>query len=259
MKKRILFINPVGHDTWDRQVKDYLCSTKAEDTEVEVVSLKKGPHHLEYEYYEALIGPDLLHTIKQADNDGYDGAIIGCFYDPFLHAAREVSERMVVTAPAESALQMAAVLGDRFSIIVGRRKWIPAMRRNVVNYGCTAKLASFRSLEMGVLDFHMNESQTKELIIREARQAVEVDGAETIILGCTIQFGFFKELQQLLGVPVLDAVLAPFKHAEHLIEVRDRLGWMPSKVGGYQTPPRQEIEEWGLENLYGVTGLWTKD
>ncbi|MEL7566608.1 MAG: aspartate/glutamate racemase family protein [Dehalobacterium sp.] len=256
-KKRILFINPVGHSSWDKDVNNYLEKAKNADTEVDVISLKKGPHHLEYHYYEALIGVELLHTIKQAEHEGYDGAVIGCFYDPFLREAREICRKMVVTAPAESALHLASILGDTFSIIVGRKKWIPAMKGNVYKYGFGEKLASFRSLEMGVLDFHADESLTESCMIVEARKAVTEDRAESIILGCTVQFGFYQKLQELLGVPVIDAVLAPFKYAEHLIDLRDRVGWMTSKAGGYETPPVREIEEWNLEEQYQVPGLWT--
>ncbi len=256
--KRILFINPVGHNNWDSAIKDYLEEARSESTIVDVISLQKGPHHLEYHYYEALIGVDLLNTIKWAEKDGYDAAVIGCFYDPFLEEAREICERMVVTAPAESSLQLASVLGDSFSIIVGRKKWIPAMRRNVLKYGYGEKLASFRSLELGVLDFHADECRTRNRLVEEARKAVEEDRAETIVLGCTMQFGFYRELQEMVGVPVIDVVLAPFKHAEFLVDLRDRFGWMTSKVGGYETPPAREIREWRLDEQYAMAGLWSE-
>lgn len=257
-KKRILFINPLGQDTFDAPQRAYLEEAKDENTIVEVVSLKRGPHHLEYHYYDALVGVDMLHTIKQAEKEGYDGAVIACFNDPFLYEAREICNRLVVTAPAESSLQLATIFGDSFSIIVGRNKWIPVMRQNVYKYGYGQKLASFRSLGLGVLDFHADEEDTKARLTTEAQKAVEEDGAEVIILGCTAQFGFYKELQQMLGVPVLDVMLAPFKHAEFLIALRDGFGWMTSKRGGYETPPVKEIREWGLEEQYGIPGLWTE-
>jgi allantoin racemase len=198
----------------------------------------------------------MLHAIKQAEKDGYDAAVIGCFYDPFLREAREICDRMVVTAPAESSLQLAAALGDTFSVIVSRRKCIPAMRNNVLQYGYGVKLASFRGL--GVLDLHADERCTEQRIRTEAKKAVEEDGAETIILECAIQLGFYKDLQDVLGVPVIDVLLALFKHAEFLIEVRDRFGWLLSKVGVFETPPAKEIKDWGMEEQYGVSGLWTE-
>jgi allantoin racemase len=39
---------------------------------------------------------------------------------------------LVVTAPAEASMHIAVTLGQRFSIIVGRTKWIPLMRENVI-------------------------------------------------------------------------------------------------------------------------------
>lgn len=258
-KDRILFINPVGHGDWDAEVKKVLEEAKRETTEVEVISLKRGPRHLEYHYYEALIAADLLHCLKQAEKDGFAAVVIGCFYDPFLREAKEIAGRMIVTAPAEASLQIAACLGNSFSIIVGRRKWIPAMRKNVYEYGLRDKLASFRSVDLGVLDFHADERRTERRLREEAQKAVEEDGAEVIILGCTMQFGFYRELQKQLGVPVIDVVLAPFKQAEYLVDLKKRFGWSYSKAGGYERPPVREIKEWGIEEQYGIPGLWTED
>ncbi|WP_031514768.1 aspartate/glutamate racemase family protein [Desulfofalx alkaliphila] len=257
-KDKILFINPVGHSTWDKDVKNMLKEAKRDTTEVEVISLKRGPHHLEYHYYESLVAADMLHTVMQAEKDGYDAAVIGCFYDPFLSVAREVVDDMIVTGPAEASMQIAASLGDSFSIIVGRQKWVPAMRRNVYQYGYRDKLASFRALGLGVLEFHADENFTEQRLREEARRAVEEDGAEAIILGCTVQFGFYRQLQKELGVPVIDVVLAPFKHAEYLVDMKKRFGWSHSKIGGGERPRVEEIMEWGIEEQYNIPGLWSK-
>ena len=77
-----------------------------------------------------------------------------------------------------------------------------------------------------------------------------------IILGCTIQFGFYKELQEYVGVPVIDAILAPLKYAEFLVEIQQKFGWCHSKRFGFETPPASEIKEWGLAQQYGFGDLW---
>ena len=253
---KILFINPVGHTDFDAPIERYLNQYKREKTTVEVKSLSRGPHHLEYHYYEALIGPEMLQMIKAYEEKGYDAAVIGCFYDPFLHEAREIVEKMVVTAPAEAALHIAATLGNKFSIIVGRKKHIPVMEENVIKYGFKDKLASFKDLEMGVLDFQQEVKETEKRIMEKARAALEEDLAEVILLGCTIQFGFFAELQQKLGVPVIDAVLAPFKYAEFLVELKNKFNWQHSKIYGYEKPPVDEMEKWGL--VKGEQGLFNR-
>jgi allantoin racemase len=256
MSARILYINPLGSDEFDKPILDFLEKGKRDETEVAVESLSKGPEHVEYRYYESLVIPEMLHRIKRAENDGYDGAIIGCFYDPGLYAAKEITSRMVVTAPAEAAMLIASTLGYRFSIIVGRYSWVTIMEENVVKYGFERRLASFKWLDLGVLDFHRDEEETKKRMRKLAKEAVEKDRAEVVILGCTIEFGFYEELQNELGVPVLDAVLSSLKYAEFLIEIKKKLNWGLSKVGAFVMPPKKEIKDFKLEEQYGTGNLW---
>ena len=253
---KILWINPAGTDAFDQPIKEALEQIKNPGTQLDVVSLTKGPKHLEYRYYEALVLPETLEIVKRAEKDGYDAAIIGCFYDPGLHDAKEITEHMVVTAPAEACMHIAATLGHKFSIIVGRDKWIPQMHDNVLLNGMESKLASFKSLELGVYDFHKDENVTVQRLKDAAKEAVEKDKAEALVLGCTIQFGFYKELQDYVKVPVIDAIVAPFKYAEFLVELRDRFGWLHSKRYGFETPPLFEIKDWKLEEQYGKKELW---
>lgn len=119
------------------------------------------------------------------------------------------------------------------------------MRDNVIRYGYRDRLASFKVLELGVHDFQADPAETHRRIAGAAREAVERDDAEVIVLGCTAEFGFFEQLQQELGVPVIDATVAPFKYAELLGDVT-RFGWRTSKVGGYAAPPEDELDAFGL-------------
>ena len=247
-RKRILWINPIGTDKFDSAVRAELDRVKRPDVHVEVRSLRSGPHHLEYHSYEAWIVPDLLTTIVEGEGEGFDAAVIGCFYDTGLRAAREIARDIAVVAPCESAVHIGATLGDRFSVIVGRRKWIPEMRDNICRYGFGDRLASFKAVDMGVHDFQVDPARTRDRLAAAAREAVSVDGAEVVILGCTIEYGFFQPLQEHIGVPVVDATVAPFKYAELMIEL-GALGWRPSRVGGYGAPSVDELEAFGLSAL----------
>jgi Asp/Glu/hydantoin racemase len=242
---RILWINPLGTSVFDKTIGDELRRVKRPSTDVEVRSLKRGPHHLEYHAYEAWVTPDVLTAVVAAEREGFDAAVIGCFYDTGLRAAREVTTRMAVAAPCESALHIAATLGDSFSIIVGRRKWVPEMRDNVTRYGYRERLASFQVVELGVHDFQTDPGRTEERLTIAAHDAITRDGAEVVVLGCTAEYGFFESLQEEIGVPVVDATVAPFKYAEMLADVA-QLGWRPSKIGGFATPPSKELEAFGL-------------
>ncbi|WP_342605205.1 aspartate/glutamate racemase family protein [Peribacillus sp. FSL E2-0159] len=246
--KKILFIDPVYNDEYLHFFSEYFDKLKEDDTDVDVISLgeKHGPEHLEYSCYEIMVMPDIIRTVKKAEERGYDAAIIGCFYDPALRACREVSEKMVISAPAEASLHIASTLGENISIIVGRQKWIPEIKENVHKYGFSQKVASIRPLELGVLDFQKDHAQTLKKMRTAAIEAVEKDGADVIVLGCTAEIGFFEELQKELGIPVVDVSLAAFKYAEFLASIKQKLDWTHSKRIGYESPPIKEMETFRL-------------
>ncbi|MEZ5217504.1 MAG: aspartate/glutamate racemase family protein [Ilumatobacteraceae bacterium] len=155
---RILWINPVPFDAFDEPIGTELRSEADPDTRVDVCSLPPvpgidGPQHLEWNALEAVVAGPTIGVVRWARQQGYDAAVIGCFYDPFLRAAREVAGPMAVTAPAEACLHIASTVGERISILVGRKKWIPEMHENVVKYGFGDRLASFRELRMSVSEF----------------------------------------------------------------------------------------------------------
>lgn len=254
-KQKILFLKAVAYDNLNGAIKDYLEQYKNEKTEIVVRSLKKGPKHLEYEYYQSLMGAGILEEILRAKKEGFQAVIISCFDDPFLYPAREISGDMVVTAPGESSMYLASMLGDRFSIIVGRDKWIPQMRENASKYGLEKKLASFRSLGLGVLDFHKDEVLTMKKMKEEIRSAIEKDRAEVVILGCSMQFGFYKDLQEEFEIPIIDSMIAGLKHAEYLLEIREKAQWSFSRKGLYESPRTEEMKEWNLERDFDLEGI----
>ena len=243
---RILWIDPIGTDVFSDDVLKILNAAKRPGTEVDVVSLPADrPKHVEYHAYEGLVVGDIVRIAEEASHD-YDAIVIGCFYDVGLREAREVSGRAIVTAPCQSATAIASNLGNTFSVLVGRRKWIPKMSENVRLYGHEHRLASMRPLGLGVHDFQVDHDRTCDRLLTEGRTAIELDGAEVLILGCTAEYGFNRQMQEQLGVPVIDAVTAPFKYAEFLAELAAEFDWHPSRKWGSEAPPPEELEAWGL-------------
>ncbi|MEF2071987.1 aspartate/glutamate racemase family protein [Consotaella aegiceratis] len=248
MSKRILWVNTVGWDAYDQPFAEVLASAKDQGTEVEVVSLALPAPltHVEYRAYEAMTYAEIVKLAYDGGRRGVDAMVIGCFYDPALKEAREVSGAMAVVGPCLAGVQLATTLANRFSVIVTRKKCIDQMTDRVREYGAADRLASMRSLDIGVEWLQSDPGTTRERIIAAGRRAIEEDGAEAILLGCTCEFGFHHEAQSILGVPVIDAVLAPFKLAEHMAGLKLRFGWTPSRVGSCEPPPSAEIERFGL-------------
>lgn len=251
INNRILWINPVNEKAnLDQLIAEYINNVKRADTIVDVVSLKRGPLHLNYYYYDALILTDTLNLIKKAEKEKYDAAIIGCFYDPGLREAREITDKIVISAPAEASMLIATGLGYRFSIIVASNKCIPKMYENVVNYGLINRLASFESVNLEVHDFQKDKEETFYKLIQAAERAVFQKNSEVIILGCTMQAGFYKALQDSLKIPVIDSVVASLKYAEFMIELHKRFSWGHSKICSYKSPSIYEMKEWNLFDQY---------
>ncbi len=234
---RIRYVHPVGTTVYAADMSGLMEAARRTGTEVEVVTLAEGrPRHLEYHAYEAQVIRDVVAHARQVASGEGDAMIIGGFYDLGLREAREVSDTAVVTAPCEAACAIVRSLANSFSVLVGKRKWIPKMAENVRRYGHGRAMVSMRALGMGVHEFQ-SDSSTTERMARLGRDCVERDGAEALILGCTAEYGFHERLQETLGVPVIDPVLAAFKHAEFLAETARRLGWTPSRVGGSEPAP----------------------
>lgn len=244
----VRWLNPIGLPTFDKPIADLLHGIKQPSTRIEVVSfdMKPSPTHLEYRTYEALTYGPTLRIARDCAQQNIDALVIGCFYDPALEDAREISADCLVVGPCQASLQVAAQLANRFSIIVGRDKWMEQMRARVRGYGAADRLASMRALGMGVDEFQKDPALTRRRIIEQAFLAVEEDGAEAIILGCTIEFGFFEQVQREVGVPVIDPVVAAFKMAEALAGMKRRFGWSPSRVGSCEPPPEAQINTFGL-------------
>lgn len=244
---RILWIDPIGASVFSPDTARLLRVASLPTSRVDVVSLAPAgrPRHLEYHAYEALVSGDIVKIVFRLAPQ-YQAIVIGCFYDVGLHAAREVSGRAIVTAPCQSSLAIAAQLGQRFSILVGRPKWMPQMMDNVRLYGFEHQMASMRPLGLGVHEFNVDARLTQRRMLDEGRRAVEEDGADVLILGCTAETAFQTTMQDTLGVPVIDAIQAPFKMAEILADSASRFGWYPSRKGGSEAPPGNEVAEWKL-------------
>jgi len=245
MGKRILYINPVRDD--DPEEMAILSGVVDAQTQLEYRSLGTGPEHLQYKVYRAVILTQLVTMIKQAENEGVDAVIIGCFLDPGVEEGREIAERTLIVGPGEASVYLAASLAARFSVLVTHHSAISEMATHLMRYGLKDKLASFRSINTGVLDLQRDKATTIRRLTEAGKEVIESDGAEGIILGCTGAHGFYEQLQQDLGVPVIDPGIAAVKFAEFLVELKDKFGWKHSKIGAYKTPPKDEILKWRLE------------
>lgn len=194
------------------------------DTKLEIVSLEQAPESLESSYDEVLAGRYLVEEVARAQEEGFAAVVIDCALDPALRAAKEVSNIPVVGA-GEAAITLALLLGSKFSIIAPTRTSIPPFEHNVRSYGLTSRLASIRHIGIPVLELLKDVDKAKLALQRECGQAIDEDGADVIVLGCTGMAPMARYLNQVLDVPVVEPGAAAIKVAELLAQ----LGWRHSK------------------------------
>lgn len=252
-----MYLNPVGFSDYDQLFADMAADYKDNDSEVHISSLTQSVgnfSHLEYRTYEAFATRDILLATRKASQLGFDALVIGCFYDTALEDAREISGDMIVVAPCIASLEIAASLSNRFGIIVGRDKWINQMHNTVKHYGYSEQLTGFYSVGLGVNDFQADHSRTEKLLIEAGRKAVEEDKAEALILGCTLEIGFHKKLEDVLGVPVIDPSIASLKRAEYAATLKNKCGFKPSRKYSCEAPSESELTAFNLFNQEQVFG-----
>jgi len=80
------------------------------------VEIGTGPESIESEFDELLASPETVEKIIQAEAEGVDAVVIDCMGDPGLRPSRECVT-IPVLGPCESTMNLACILGHRFSIL----------------------------------------------------------------------------------------------------------------------------------------------
>jgi allantoin racemase len=247
---KIMWIDPVSVANHRGDLLAELESIKRPETEVTVRGLGSGPTHLIYGTYEAMVAGPILDLVIEAEREGFDAAVIGCFYDTSLDIARELATTVQMVGPCESALAIAGSLGSTYSVIAPQPgRCVRRMEEQVARYGLSARLRSVRALGMAVADLARDKERTLQRVTDVCREVVERDGAEVCILGCTMEFGVYREVQERIGVPVIDAVVAPLKYAEMMSEAT-AFGWTTSRKGLYERPSAEDLADSGLAERF---------
>lgn len=205
-------------------------------TSVDIIDIDKGPRSIESSYEEYLSVPETVKKAVQAEKDGYDGIILGCFGDPGLEALREMV-RVPVVGPGETAMQVASLLGRRFSIVTVLDSVVPSLERLAGRMGLAGKLASVRAINIPVLALQKDKALTINRMIEESRKAILEDRADVIVWGCmSMAFMEVSERKpESLGVPVVNPAIVSLKILEGLVAA----GLAHSKKA-YPFPPKKE-------------------
>lgn len=193
-----------------------------------------GPASIESAYEEYLSVPGAVERLVEAEQVGFDGAVLGCFGDPGIEAMREMVSIPVI-GPGEAAMLFAASLGHRFGIVTVLDSVAPLLERLAWQVGVDRKLASVRAIGVPVMDLDRDPDDTFARMVREAEAARDRDRADVIVMGCMSMA--FQDRQtamaERLGIPVVNPVYAAVKMMQATCELELR-----HSRKAYPTPPK---------------------
>jgi allantoin racemase len=235
---KIKIITPIITDQFNTAVEKEAEQFTAPDTEIDVENIKTGAASIECAYDEVINGPDIVRLAVQAEKEGFDAVFVDCFGDPGVDAAREMVSIPVVGGFQPAALT-ACLLTGRFSIITVLPSVVPMLRGLIRKQGITENVASIRNVNVAVLDLS-DSNVLMNSLISEAEAAVEENGAEGIVLGCTGMLGLAASLEKELAargitIPVID----PTGAAIGFLQALYRNSLRHSRRT-YHTPPTKE-------------------
>jgi len=245
MNMKILVLNPFAGEA---QELERCRKVTRPDTEIVFDNIADvyPLNYVTYIYYRHRCADAVVARVVRAQKEGFDAVFICCCYDPGLWEAREIADIPVIGA-FEAAAHHANAISQRYSVIATEPKTAHCYRELAQLYGTDSKLASVRHIGLSARESYPSRTPFEVIVARTlevSRKCVEEDGAEAIVMGCTLQSCplTVAGVGAAQGAPILDPVLIGMKASEHAVEC-GRVG-LPtlSRFGTWQKPPSDELQ-----------------
>jgi allantoin racemase len=188
--------------------------------ELDVVCLPDGPESIESAYDEAMAAPFIIQEVIRAEQEQFHAVSLDCAMDTVVRASRQAVSIPVASAGEASQL-LALGLCRTFSIITVMEQTAECIRENLAQSGLAERVASVRVANIPVLQLDDHEAAYTAIFI-QAKLAVEQDGAQAIVLGCTGMSAFAAMTQRELNLPVIDPAAAGIRLAESYVRMNLR-------------------------------------
>jgi allantoin racemase len=214
---------------------DTALSYSSAEVEVGIVDIPASPYFT--------LGPAevqqvhaLMHRVYlQAEQEGYDAAVPLGMLDLGVDGGRALVDIPIV-GPAQAALHVASMVGERFGMIFYEAKAIPKNRHHIRAYGMEHFIAGFEHVGMSNNQMTDNRDQMVENFLKAARRLIDEEGADVIIPHGISQCPVHIKpdwLTKELGVPIVEGIGAPIRMAAMLVGLglsQSRVRWPKSKL-----------------------------
>jgi Asp/Glu/hydantoin racemase len=227
-------------------LNDYFPKVARPDTIVEVRHQAQSGNFIRSQYTELINNRNVVENALNAQVEGYDAVVLGCWADPLWELRSEMD--IPVHSIGEASFLMAMTLGLRFAVITVAPGVVPLIEKDLWIYGLEKRAIyrPVRSLEPAsdaeLLLESIKDPETRFLpnFERVALQCI-ADGAEVIIVGC----GYYGPILSVhgynqipgTGVPVLDCSVAGLKLAEAQVDLQKSIGLSKSTALYFKPTP----------------------
>jgi allantoin racemase len=206
------------------------------DTELVIKSPTIGTTEFRYSivghmYADMLRTTEMVEGIMQAERNGYDGAVIGCFGDAGLDVLESVVN-IPVSGPAKAALILGQAVGNKMAFVT-LPHWEKKIEKLIKAYGAQDLIISnrpCRDLTISPEEFGKEDSIIDNFL-EIAKSAIR-DGADVISFACTKGSTLLtsKGISNVREIPVVDGALAALKLVEMMVDFKKAGLWKRGKT-----------------------------
>lgn len=146
----------------------------------------------------------LAEHVGRDNPAGYDAAIIACFGEPGIEAARELLPIPAV-GMAEASIAAALAQAPRVALLTGGALWVPMLEEFALIRGFGPEQVMVRGIAP-TGDMIARDPDGAAALLAEAAQAAVAEGAGAVVLGGAGLAGIAPRVAPLVSVPVLDSL-----------------------------------------------------
>lgn len=168
----------------------------------------RGPTSIETFAEEIIAAPNVIRRVAANTDNRYDAIIVGCFGDPGLFGARELSSVPII-GPGEASFALATVVGRKFALIATPHAAARQLDEQVFHSGLQFRSVPSEGIDLSVEEIRRQDETALNSTLTAISRAIE-RGADTVVLGC-MSLGFADlnwNLSERSGVPVINPIRA---------------------------------------------------
>lgn len=207
-------------------------------TEIVPITPAFGAESVEGNYESYVAAVSVMETIRAYDGE-FDAIVQAGYGEHGREGLQELFDVPVVDI-TEAAAATALFVGHKYSVVTTLDRAVPMIEDRLRLAGLFERCASVRASGLAVLELERDPEAAIQTIVAEAAQAVEIDRAEAICLGCGGMADLTQRVVARTGVPVIDGVSAAVKLAESLVS--QNLSTSKSRM--FATPRPKRFKNW---------------